>query len=142
MIVQFNLQPFRITHLLYILAIIMGLLRSADSNENLHASTYKPLAAVACRLIPDWADLVYLSTIHGGKDEAGIVPAEIYATDSNGTNTLRLTYSLYAYLHVTVSPGRDRIAAGRIIGDTNGNGSYELSDVKRLCVINPAAGEH
>ncbi len=141
MIARFNLQQNKFARLLFGLAASMCLLMSTSSHQNLHASPFETPVVVDCRPVPAWADLVYISIRHGERDDAGMIPAEIYVADSNSSNTLRLSFSLFAYIHVAVSPGRDLIAAGLIIEDTNGNGSYEAADVKRLCVINPATGE-
>ena len=83
--------------------------------------------------IPDWADIIFAAPWAGSKSEFGFTANELYAADSRGTRTVRLTHNGYLYNHFAVSPDRKKIAAIRYSsGDTDRNGKIDFRDARQV----------
>ncbi len=60
---------------------------------------------------------------------------ELYAMDSTGGNLTRITYDHYFHNHFAVSPDRKKIAAVRILNDTDGDKSLRFVDWKSVWIL-------
>jgi len=60
---------------------------------------------------------------------------ELYAMDSTGGNLTRITHDFYFHNHFAVSPDRKKIAAVRILRDSDGDNSLRFLDWKSVWIL-------
>ena len=95
-----------------------------------HAQLFTP--------IPEDAQLILCSkqdSIFCDVPGVQIYSNELYAMDSTGGNLTRITHDHYFHNHFAVSPDRKKIAAVRILADTDGDQTLRFLDWKSIWIL-------
>lgn len=97
--------------------------------------------ADSLRSIPENADLLFVSNMHGETGQLGFIAGELYVVDAEGKQPVRITHEGWTHNHCSASPDRRYIVANRHVEDSNGDGQLDLRDHKTLYVYDLAKGE-
>jgi len=97
--------------------------------------------ADSLRPLPDHAELIFASNMHGETGQMGFVASELYVMDSLGENPVRVTHDGWTHNHLSVSPDRRHIVSNRHVEDSNGDGVLDFRDRKTIYVYDLEKGE-